>query len=223
MNELLKRNVDIVDYYTKPFRQKDKGRFKIRLKYPFTIYQIFQDEKKTIKVNLKYNGQKKYPDLRCKPLKYIDFELNDNEKRNIIKFITENNLKELFKKYWYLREDTIVDFLKREFTLKENMNKFRVVKNIGKKNHYRILFLLELYEIKRDMIKRNETLMEYCKKNNLSFILLDDKKVKDIYLDKKSKNILFFYEESNLLIPEKDMNYVKKFNGDFLLMYIDEN
>ena len=73
------------------------------------------------------------------------------------------------------------------------------------------------------MIKRNETLMEYCKKNNLSFILLDDKKVKDIYLDKKSKNILFFYEESDLLIPEKDMNYVKKFNGDFLLMYIDEN
>lgn len=223
MKELLGRNVNIVDYYPRPFRQKDKGRFKIRLKYPFKITDIFQDNK-IIKVHLKYIGDNpKNPDLRCKPLKNIDFELNDNEKKNIIEYIEENNLNQLFKKYWYLRIDTIMDFLKRDYLLNNSNNNFTVIENIGKKDHYRISFLLELYGIQKDPIKKNESFLDYCKENNVSFIFFENKKVKEIYLDKKSFKIFFFYEKNDMLIPDKDIELMKKYNGDFLVMYIDEN
>ena len=224
MKELLGRNVNIVDYYTRPFRQENKGRFKIRLKYPFKITDIFQDNNKIIKVHLKYIGNNpKNPDLRCKPLKNIDFELNNEEKNNIIEYIEENNLNQLFKKYWYLRMDTIMDFLKRDYLLNNSNNNFTVIENIGKKDHYRLLFLLELYGIKKDPIKKNESLMEYSKKNNLSFISFENKKVKEIYLDKKSFKIFFFYEKNDMLIPDKDIELMKNYNGEFLVMYIGEN
>lgn len=222
MNELLGRTVNIVDYYNRPFRQEDKGRFKIRLKYPFKITDIFQDNQKIIKVNLKYIGKNpKNPDLRCKPLKNIDFELNNEEERKIIKYIEENNINDLFKDFWYLRLDTISNFLKEEYVL--NINHFTVIENIGKKNHYRILFLLELYGIQKEPIQKEETLMEYCKKNNLSFIWFEKKGIKELYFDKKSETIFFFYEKDDMLIPDKDIELMKKYNGRFLVMYINEN
>ena len=224
MKELLGRDVNIVDYYSRPFLQKNKGRFKIRLKYPFQITDIFQDNNKIIKVNLKYIGDNpKNPDLRCKPLKNIDFELNEEEMKDIIYYIEENNLQELLKKYWYLRIDTIMDFFEKEYTLNKTNNNFTVIENIGKKDHYRLLFLLELYGIKNEPIKKNESFMDYCKKNNFSFIHFENKKVKEIYLDKKSFHIFFFYEKNDMLIPDKDIEFIKKYNGDFLVMYIDEN
>ena len=152
MEELIGRNVDIVDYYTKPFIQKNKGRFKIQLTYPFKINNIFKD-KKTIKVDLKYKGLRKYPDLKCKPIEYINFELNNEEKKMIIEYIENNKIEELFRKFWYLRIDTIEDFLKKEYRL--NKNNFTIIENIAKRKNHKISFLLELYNIKKGSIEKN--------------------------------------------------------------------
>lgn len=220
MKELIGRNVDIVDYYPKPFRQKDLGRFKISLHYPFQIKNIFHDGK-TFKVDLEYRGKKKYPNINFKPLKYINFELNDMEKKNIIHFIEKNNIKELFHRYWYLRVDTIMNFLRTEYIM--NLKDFILIENIGKKNHYRILFLMELYGFHKDKIDKNESLSEFCKKNNFSYLFFEENKVKEIYLDKKSTTIFFFYQKNNILLPLNDLKLIKKYNGKFLVMFIDEN
>ena len=144
MTNLIGRKVNLVGYYPKNFTERTIGPltkkvYKITYDYPFTIVEVFKNEKK---VNLEYVSTKNTVlPLNYKPLKNIKFKLLQEEKDDIIHLILNGNVETIFKKYWYIRKEDIEDFLKQTFIVDDTENISKKSRIFQKKNHYIYLFI----------------------------------------------------------------------------------
>lgn len=220
MTNLIGRKVNLVGYYPKNFTERTIGPltkkvYKITYDYPFTIVDVFKNEKK---VNLEYVSTKNTVlPLNYKPLKNIKFKLLQEEKDDIIHLILNGNVETIFKKYWYIRKEDIEDFLKQTFIVDNTEKYFEEVENLSEEEslYLFIHLFISMYNLgisfRKTKDSTNDAIFEKLKRKGISFITLHKSgKVDSIYLNKDSKQIFFLFNSKILLIPKVDRKKIQK-------------
>lgn len=220
MTNLIGRKVNLVGYYPKNFTEtivgpNTKKIYKITYDYPFEITNVFKNEKK---VNLEYKSTKNnIIPINFKPLKNIKFKLLEKEKNDIMELILNNNIETLFKRYWYIRLEDIEECLQKNLIVDNNEEYFEEVESLSKEISFYLFIelFISMYNLDISFRKIKDSsykeIIERLKRKRVSFIILNKSgKVKDIYLDRDSKNIFFVYDSNILLIPKGDKKKIQQ-------------